>query len=107
MCDPFGWHRLNSVDLCAIKEKLSHFETMTWNEILVRGRKQNHYVSRDDLSADAENRLVKLRQDDIDSLLSLHLGGKERVWGMMEGGVLRLLWWDPSHKVCPSLKKHT
>ncbi len=75
---------------------------MTWAELL--GGKQNHNVSVSDLCKAARQRLEEIGQDDIDELLSLRLSGKERVWGILSEGVCTLLWWDPEHQVCPSVK---
>ena len=90
-----------------IQQKLASFEALTWNEILIQGKKQNHLVRRRDLCKAAQDHLVHVRLDDVDELISLHLSGKERVWGIRSHNVLTVLWWDPDHAVCPSLKKHT
>jgi hypothetical protein len=104
--DPYGWHTIGAAELLAIRERLSHFESMTWNEILVRGKKFNHTVSIADISAAARKRLSESMQGriDIDELVSLRLSARERVWGIRDQAVLSLLWWDPAHAVCPSLK---
>jgi hypothetical protein len=108
MVDPFGWHKIESVEkLREILGKLCELEALNWNEILVIRKKQNHEVDVGDLSKDAQKRLVEIFQDDIDSLVSLRLSGVERVWGIREKAILKLLWWDPNHQVCPSLKKNT
>ncbi len=108
MVDPFGWHKIESVEkLREILGKLCELEALSWNEILVIRKKQNHEVDSGDLSKEAQKRLVEIFQDDIDSLVSLRLSGAERVWGIREKAVLKLLWWDPNHQVCPSLKKNT
>ena len=107
MVDPFGWHEIEKDKLSSIRQKFANFESMTWNEILVTHKHQNHSVSLDKLCKDALNRLRQIKQDDIEALVSLHLAGKERVWGIRQGEVLKVLWWDPEHLVCPSLKKHT
>jgi hypothetical protein len=105
--DPFGWHALDAQRLEYVREKLSNFETMTWEEILVKAKKQNHSVSVADLCTDARDRLnvVCGGRIDVDELVSLRLTGKERVWGILDRGVLSLLWWDPDHSVCPSHAK--
>ncbi len=107
MKGPFGWHAVNEATLYEIREKLANFEKMTWSEILVRRKKRNHSVEVSKLCKDARDRLRMLKQDDIDELLSLGLSGKERVWGIREDNVLKVLWWDSNHSVCPSMKKHT
>jgi hypothetical protein len=105
--DPYGWHKVGATELHAIRAKLAHFESMTWADILIKAKKQNHNVQISDLCSQAQKRLKEIHCDDIDELLSLHLSGIERVWGILDRGVMTLLWWDPKHQVCPSLLKHT
>lgn len=107
LVDPFGWHTIDKDKIYEIRRKLADFETRTWNEILLLSQKQNHKVSIDRICKDARARLVERKQQDIDELVSLRLSGAERVWGILREGALELLWWDPDHQVCPSLKKHT
>lgn len=107
MVDPFGWHNLNAQEIKNIQTKLSDFESMTWNEISIEGKKQNHSVTIDQLSTKAKKRLEEKNINDIDELFSLRLSGTQRVWGILEQGILNLLWWDSNHQVCPSNKKHT
>ncbi len=107
LADPYGWQKLTIEEARQVIKRLGHFESMTWNEILVGANKQNHSVSIDDLSKEARSRLEELQLDDLDELLSLRISGEERVWGILQEGVVLVLWWDPKHQVCPSLKKHT
>ena len=107
LADRYGWHTLDRYKLLEIQDKLSCFETMTWAEILVGGRKRNHFVKVYRLCKDAQARLTETGQADLDQLVSLHLSGLERVWGKLDAAVLTLFWWDPNHEVCPSLLKHT
>ncbi|MBS1812786.1 MAG: hypothetical protein JST84_31760 [Acidobacteria bacterium] len=107
LVDPWGWHTLDQAKLIEIQGKLSGFETMTWNEILVVAKKQHHSIPVSDLTKKAQGRLQDIKQDDVDELISLRLQGKERVWGIREEQVLKLLWWDPEHEICPSLLKNT
>lgn len=104
----FGLHALETrEDAMAILRKLKSFETMTWDEIL--GSQQNHYVQPDRISDDARRDLEKRKLDDsaADSLVSLRLSGRKRLWGFVKGDTFHILWWDPEHKVCPSHKRHT
>lgn len=103
MVDPFGWHRLDGPTLRRIRERLSHFESMSWSEILVASKKQNHSIQVQALSPPAQNRLDEIGVA-LDEVVSLRLSGRERVFGYLENGVMVLLWWDPDHAVCPSLK---
>jgi len=95
-----------------ILEKLANFETMKWKEIFIDSKKQNHTVDIGKIGKDAQNRLNELskqKPDDMDfNLCSLRLGGKHRIWGLInKEGICYLLWNDPKHDVYPSLKKHT
>lgn len=107
LVDPFGWSSLERRKIIEIREKLGHFEARTWHEILIESKKQNHSVPISDLSSDARQRLQDLQLDDVDSLISLRLAGKQRIWGILDNAVLQVLWWDPEHQVCPAPKKHT
>lgn len=104
LVDPFGWHEIGKVKLEEVRSKLANFESMTWDTIL---GSNNHAVSLEALCTEARERLKAIRQDDIEELISLRFSGKERIWGIREGSVLKVLWWDPQHLVCPSTKRHT
>ena len=102
MCDPYGWQEITRDKLAEIRTKLSSFESLTWNDILVVQGKRNHAIPKDRLSPEAQKRLDELRLDDIDSVISLRLTGPNRVFGIKQADALLLLWWDPNHQVCPS-----
>ena len=80
---------------------------MTWGEILGKSGDKHHSIDVHRLSKTAQDRLREIRLDDIDDVISLRVTGQERIFGVRFGSVLRLLWWDPLHEVCPSQKKHT
>jgi hypothetical protein len=109
LVEPYGWHNLDARGIGSVRSRLSDFETMTWAEILVEGKKFHHAVSVEQLCKEARDRLNHLFRGniDVDELVSLRLSGKERVWGILDNGVLALLWWDPQHQVCPSLLRYT
>ena len=97
---PAEWRRL--------WEHLRELEKKHWYEILVAGKKFNHNVEIGQLSPTAQSRLKELFNPlDFDELLSLRLTGKERIWEILDCGVVTLLWWDPKHEVCPYHLKHT
>jgi hypothetical protein len=104
LVDPFGWHHLDEESLRSIREKLAQFESMTWNEILVKAKKQNHSIEVNRLCAAAQRRLSQ-RKIALDEVVSLRLAARERIFGYLDNGVLVLLWWDPDHAVCPSLRE--
>lgn len=77
---------------------------MTWHAITETG---SHFIETSALSKPARNRLMEIQQDDVDQVYSLRVTGRRRIFGIRDGGVLRILWWDPDHDVCPAAKKHT
>lgn len=93
-----------------ILPKLKNFESMTWAEIKSqtysgkRGRRKtsNHYVDTDKLPRDAKRRLRELKQNDLEQLFSLRLKGKVRLYGIIEGRIMKILWYDPEHRLYPS-----
>ena len=102
----WGWKNISCADiLIKIHGKLKNFETMYWYEI--EKNNMNHFMPIDKLTKQAQNRLKELNIEDTDEMYSLHLGGKERIWGMRENEILKILWWDPDHTVYIVPKKHT
>jgi hypothetical protein len=100
----------NINSLYAIIDKLKSFETMTWQEIFDAsgGRahgNNNHDVPVNDLDVAARKRLKDLQLDDLSSLFSLRLTGTQRIWGILDGNVLKILWLDNNHEVCPMKNK--
>ena len=107
LVDLFGWHSIDGLKIRTVREKLGNFESMTWNEILVKGRKRNHTGSVAKLCTAAQKRLREIGHADLDEVVSLGVNSTERVWGILREGILTVLWWDPQHQVCPSLLKNT
>ena len=86
--------------------KLADLEGQTWAEIeSASGGKapghgsNSHNVPVADLISEAQKRLVKIHKDDIDELFSLRLSSKERIWGILDRGVLQILWYDRNHEI--------
>lgn len=84
---------------------------MTLSDIFVQGKKQNHGIDFDSLSALARNRLDELRIE-AEALHSLRLGGTLRLYGILTGSVFSVIWYDDEHGdnptcVCRSHKRHT
>ena len=86
--------------------KLKNYESMTWGDIL-RDKHRNHAVPVDQLIKSARERLLGIKQNDVDELFRFRLSGEMRVWGIRDGRVFKILWWDPNHEICPSVLKHT
>lgn len=101
----WGWANVTHNEIVNnILSKMGNFEKMKWNEIL---GSNSHEVKSELVCRDAQKRLSELRLDDIESLISFRLTGRQRVWGIRINSVLNLLWWDPEHTVYPSQKRNT
>lgn len=108
MQHPFGCHELNPNEWKRLWSHLRDLEKKQWQEILVIGKKFNHNIEIGRLSSLVQNRLKELFSPlDFDELLSLRLSGQERIWGVLDRGVVTLLWWDPNHDVYPYQLKNT
>lgn len=101
---PWGRGTITGTDFCDLLQRLKGFESMTWGEIVGGG---SHFVDVQGCSRRARDRLIELRHDDTDSLFSLRITGRRRLFGIRDANVLSILWWDPEHEVYPSSKKHT
>lgn len=104
--------RQNAEHLITMLARFKEWERITWGEILTAtaGRKSNtqsHPMVVAELVKEAQNRLTELNLDSYDTLYSLAITGKQRVWGIMieETGTFQLLWYDPEHQVYPVSKK--
>lgn len=104
MGGPFSFADVKAKTWQRILEKMRQWDSMTWGEI---EGDDNHAVAVAQLSSKAQKRLLEIGQDDIDEIFSLRLIGRERLIGIRDRHVFRVLWWDPYHQVCPSRKKHT
>jgi hypothetical protein len=106
LAQPFGWADISREDMLGVIERLRALETMTWNEILVGAKKQNHTLASNEICKEAQVCLATDWQG-ADEVVSVRVTGRKRVWGIRENGVLYLLWWDPTHAVYPVEKKNT
>ena len=103
-CDkegPFAWFASDVAKYREVIEKLYTFETMTETE---RAKTGSHNIEIHKLSPAAKKRLQDIKRDDIDGLMSFRVAGTNRVMCVREGNVMKVLWFDPDHQVCPSLK---
>lgn len=90
---------------------LKNIEMRTWGEILNDSSKQNHLIEPSELNRIAQKRLEDMYVE-AESILSLRLSGKHRIYGYLIGSVFNILWYDNDHGdnntcVCRSHKKHT
>ncbi|KHD07129.1 hypothetical protein PN36_28025 [Candidatus Thiomargarita nelsonii] len=101
----WSWDVMDIKKSHEILKKLGDFETRTWGEIESNKEEGSHLVKVDDCpNPQVKERLEQLELDDIDELFSLRLSGKERIFGILEGFTLKILWYDSEHKVWPCNK---
>jgi hypothetical protein len=102
---PWGWSNHQPEAIWEIiHDRLCKKEDLNWNDLKSSG---SHNVELHKLIKRARDRLKQIKQNDLDSLFSLRLSGTERIWGIRDRCFLKILWFDPTHEVCPSKKKHT
>ena len=107
-CDrngPFGWDVLaHGEPFKEVMDRLHEFEKMTWEQITNTG---SHPIEVSKCEKTAKNRLLEIQQDDVDLLMSFRISGKKRLWCIQDRNIMRVLWWDPEHAICPSELKNT
>ncbi len=104
---PWGWDNLDADTLKYIHGKLAQFETMTWAEIN-HPNTGCHPIKLKELGNEAQKRLTQIKLIGVEEeLFSLRLSGRERLWGIRERHIFKILWWDPRHEIYPVAKKHT
>lgn len=86
--------------------RFKEWEKVLWKDVLTptSGRKSNtqsHPMAVNILSKEAAKRLSALHLDEYDTLYSLAITGKQRVWGIMieDTGTFQVLWYDPLHEI--------
>jgi len=102
---PWGWNLSSAGQL--LGETIPHLhnlETMTWHGLRATG---SHPIARDVISRSAQDRLAQIGKAEEETLFSIRITGRRRVWGIRRGTILHLLWWDPEHSVYPVEKHHT
>lgn len=107
----FSHDRLGEVFWTDIFPKLRELESMTWGQITINAKKQNHSMNIDSLNKVARDRLIQLHIE-AESILSLRLGGTLRLYGFMVGSAYNILWYDDDHGdndtcVCRSNLRYT
>jgi hypothetical protein len=107
---PWGECTLKDCNVISlIAEQIGPFESMAWSEL---PKKQHHAISCEKLNKIAQRRLIDIQQDDVDEIFSLRLQGQHRVYGIRDGSILKVIWYDRDHGdnencVCRSNKKNT
>ena len=98
-----GWHKV-SITHClgVIIPALQSYEGYKWREVRLKDR--CHPWELDEIPTEFYNRLLA-RQIDVDGLFQISLGSKRRVFGLKEGRLFYLIWYDPDHKFWPTKAK--
>jgi hypothetical protein len=104
MADPYGWHGLTAGQLSYIRQKLIQFEAKDWNQIFVIEKKHNHSIPVAEFDCPKAKKWMRENLPDQDELWTLRLSGPERIWGVFREGVFHILFWDPNHQICLSLR---
>ena len=104
MVDPYGWHQLTGNEIAAIQAKLAEFESMTWSEIFVLGRKRNHKIPIVHLRCPQAKHWLRNNLPDQTELWTLRFTGAQRVWGIFAEGAYQIIFWDPHHQIMPTLQ---
>ncbi len=84
--------------------KLKDNEGMTWGEIFSAsgGRTygtNSHYENVSELIPEAQKRWKDLRLEEYDRVFSLRLTNLHRLYGILEDGVFRIVWFDQKHEI--------
>lgn len=84
--------------------KLKELEGMTWNSIMSAsgGRTHgtnSHFENVAELIPEAQKRWIALHLEDYDRVFSLRLTGTYRLFGILEDGVFRIVWFDQNHEI--------
>jgi len=106
----WGWGRISGVELRRVRDWVCNMEKLTWNEARNPrgpGCKPVSLNSSNAAAAKIKDRLLELKQDDVDGLYEFHLDGLTRFWGLRRGHVCHLLWWDPNHEIWPANLRNT
>lgn len=87
-------------------KSMKSFSTRTWNEIEHDRPDHDHMVRPDKIIREARDELERLQFGGLE-LWRFRFSGERRIWGVRDGRLLRVLWWDPHHQICPAKKKRT
>jgi hypothetical protein len=101
--DELGFHEIDEAALKNLQQRLRGYECRTWQEILhSKIHPEDHFLPVDKMSKEAQGLLEQSGVGDVDEVVSLRVGKKCRLWGIMQPfGTLLILWWDPKHLVYP------
>ncbi|BEU87469.1 hypothetical protein TAMA11512_21230 [Selenomonas sp. TAMA-11512] len=102
-----GWKSVTTIQDFhdRIIAKLKDFESMVWQEILdasggkSKGNGNNHHFIMGNKLPKEEGRafIEKGYMERYEKVFSLRLSGRERLIGIVDGGMFCVLWFDPDH----------
>ena len=104
----WGFAHVETLNATVIS-KLKDYEGMMWGDIMQAsgGRSHgnnSHFENVSELIPEAQQRWSELKFDEYDRVFSLRLTGEQRIYGILENGVLKIVWFDPIHEIY-SVKK--
>ena len=108
--ESLNWNIKDDSHVAKIVERMKGLEGLGWKK-LINDRKNHHFVPVKNMSEKAYKRWNEIywekRRSDATSLFSLKIDSVKRLFGVKEGGVFIVIWYDPYHQICPSAKKNT
>lgn len=102
LVDPYGFHEITQEGIGALRARLANFETMTWREIFLTAKKQNHSIPVSRLRCERARRWMKENMPDQPELWTLRVSGAQRIWGIFSEGAYQVIFWDPEHLIYPT-----
>jgi len=97
--EEWGWRKLDAADLEQLHRLLTEYETTPLHKL--RHDERIREIPVEDICPEAQERLARLEQEDIEALHELRLGHHNwRAWGILDRSTFYFLWWDPEHTVC-------
>jgi hypothetical protein len=88
---------------------LSSTSRLVWREVKElkfnsqrRTRALHHSQPVESICTEARQRLDAMGRGDQEEVFRLRHGNTIRVWGVLEGPVFSILWFDRDHQVCPT-----
>ncbi len=72
-----------------------------------KNRNNNHFENVDEFIKEAQERWIELKLEEYSEAFSLRLTGTHRLYGILEDGTFRVIWYDEDHEIYKSTKRHT
>jgi hypothetical protein len=101
----WGWSKLADGHVTTLHELIKTCEGETLAKL--KHEKRAKQIPITQLCRAAQARLPRIGLEDREKLWELRFGHRKwRAWGLVEGSVFNLVWWDPDHTVCPGVPKN-